>query len=286
MRHWRNLFEEHCADQINLHATEADCISSITVPYSIIEKYPDLIYALSENPSKTMASGDEVLYNMIEDLNGSLRARIRVIGLPDSFEMLISDLRTRDRNRLLRIDVNVVDVNSNNGWVKEINWNCMECRGVNHTSQNFLQKREKPWRCCHCGKFRGRSTDFLLDSESTIYEDCQQIMIRDLHIGAGNKVRHISAWIFDELVESINNGDNIRINARLRLASTHSSGDFDATTLRYFELQIESFERLMPLGDIVESPLREDEPTPEQTDEPTDVDKKATQTVDGITEEE
>jgi DNA replicative helicase MCM subunit Mcm2 (Cdc46/Mcm family) len=246
MKQWRKLLEDNCAEQIHMHATEADCISSITIPFALVEEYPELRYSLSEKPLKTMAAGDEVLFNMIEDLNGSLRARIRVIGLPETCAIDINSLRTRDRNRLLRIDVNVLDVNHNSGWIKKIDWHCLECRAVNHTLQNFLRSRIKPWKCCDCGKIRNRSTDFALDSESTSYEDCQQILIVDANEENEGQRRVIDAWLFDELVGSVQKGDVIRINARLRLASTHPSGDFDATTLRTFQLQIESYEMLEP----------------------------------------
>ena len=102
---WRLLFESATyKNDIDTCPGKDDSVFGFEVEWDHLADYEDLQTKFTENMEATLSIGNQVLLEQYSDRNMTTRPVIRVVNLPDNRIYEMSDLRMRDRTRLLSFD--------------------------------------------------------------------------------------------------------------------------------------------------------------------------------------
>ena len=125
---WRLLFEspKYVAD-LNASPGKDEPVFGFEIEWSDLKEFGDLQTELTESMEHTLACGNQVLKEQYSDRIMSTRPVIRIVNLPPSRYYEMSELRMRDRNRLLAFDAIVVRTSPAIGWLKISTHRCNDC---------------------------------------------------------------------------------------------------------------------------------------------------------------
>ena len=122
------------------------------------------------------------------------RPVIRVVGLPENYLNRVDELRMRDRNDLVCLDVKINEVSQPYGWLKQATYECLDCGTPTVINQRRARERESPRVCRVCldkvfsdmdtkdlpmGMFHPRP-NFRMVIEECVYEDVQDISMSQI----------------------------------------------------------------------------------------------------------
>lgn len=227
---WRLLFESDVyKNDLDALPGNGDPVFGFEVEWDDLAEYDGLQVKFSENMSSTLFCGNQVLKEQYTDRNMSTRPVIRVINLPDNRAYEVSELRMRDRTRLLTFDGVVVSTSPIIGWLKTSVHKCNDCDSKWSVEERLARPREKVKYCRTCldiilsnmdakkpKSYHKDPTDISMVAEENYYEDVQYLEIVSplmLENGMAENGESFQVVVFDEYVGQYAKGDCLTINA-------------------------------------------------------------------------
>ena len=223
---WRDLFQRKHADDIEglsvLDATE-DPIFSFYVDFADIDGDDLLSYRFNEYPEQTIELANEVLRSMCSE-HTDVRCVLRPLVFPDEKIVSVSDLRMRNRSKLVSLIVSVKDVGPRLGYLKRARYVCIECGHQEFVDQRVARERKRPSGPCKIcydeakkalngdisyPLFRHLNSLLQLASEGSFYQDIQYLNVQN-HDAANEQA--IQIIVDDEYVDACKVGSTIRVN--------------------------------------------------------------------------
>ena len=223
---WRDLFQRKHADDIEglsvLDATE-DPIFSFYVDFADIDGDDLLSYRFNEFPEQTIELANEVLRSMCSE-HTDVRCVLRPLVFPDEKIVSVSDLRMRNRSKLVSLIVSVKDVGPRLGYLKRARYVCIECGHQEFVDQRVARERKRPSGPCKIcydeakkaldgdisyPLFRHLNSLLQLASEGSFYQDIQYLNVQN-HDAADEQA--IQIIVDDEYVDAYKVGSTIRVN--------------------------------------------------------------------------
>lgn len=255
---WRLLFEspKYVAD-LNASPGKDEPVFGFEIEWSDLKGFGDLQTELTESMGHTLACGNQVLKEQYSDRIMSTRPVIRIVNLPPSRYYEMSELRMRDRNRLLAFDAIVVRTSPAIGWLKISTHRCNDC-GLKWTiNERLARPREKVKYCSDCldaivkdqsskkpKSYYKDPTDISMVAEENFYEDVQYLeVISPLMTKNGMALNQecFQVVLFDEYVGQFSRGDHLTINAMVAVDPLVNR-DFIRDTRRMIYLKAHSVE--------------------------------------------
>lgn len=252
---WRLLFESeaYCND---MKVPEDEAVFGFEIQWSDLEQNKHLLMNFTENTDYTLDLGNLVLKEQFGLRDLPTRPVIRVVNLPESRNYEVSELRMRDRNRLLRFDAIITDVSFAMGWLKKSTYQCNDC-GVKWVVNERMareRKRVKYCRKCLLEIFKDRDSskakpfykdpdDFSMVTEENSYEDVQYLEFSSPNMIIDDKWGEstFQAVVFDEYVGMYSKGDMLTFNATVQI-DPMPGRDFVRDTRRKIVLKVHSIE--------------------------------------------
>ncbi len=223
---WRDLFQRKHADDIEglsvLDATE-DPIFSFYVDFADIDGDDLLSYRFNEFPEQTIELANEVLRSMCSE-HTDVRCVLRPLVFPDEKIVSVSDLRMRNRSKLVSLIVSVKDVGPRLGYLKRARYVCIDCGHQEFVDQRVARERKRPSGPCKVcydeakkalngdisyPLFRHLNSLLQLASEGSFYQDIQYLNVQNQD--ATNE-QAIQIIVDDEYVDAYKVGSTIRVN--------------------------------------------------------------------------
>lgn len=223
---WRDLFQRKHADDIEglsvLDATE-DPIFSFYVDFADIDGDDLLSYRFNEYPEQTIELANEVLRSMCSE-HTDVRCVLRPLVFPDEKIVSVSDLRMRNRSKLVSLIVSVKDVGPRLGYLKRARYVCIDCGHQEFVDQRVARERKRPSGPCKVcydeakkalngdisyPLFRHLNSLLQLASEGSFYQDIQYLNVQNQD--ATNE-QAIQIIVDDEYVDAYKVGSTIRVN--------------------------------------------------------------------------
>ena len=227
---WRLLFESDTySNDLDALPGNSEPVFGFEVEWNDLADYDDLQVKFSENMVPTLFCGNQVLKEQYTDRNMSTRPVIRVVNLPDDRAYEVSQLRMRDRTRLLTFDGIVVSTSPIIGWLKISVHQCNDCDAKWTIDERLARPREKVKYCRLCldiilsnmdskkpKSFHKEPNDITMVAEENYYEDVQYLEIVSpdmLENGMAESGESFQVVVFDEYVGQFAKGDCLTINA-------------------------------------------------------------------------
>ena len=116
---WNTLITSNYVDDIKHLKGTSDAVFGFTIHQSLIAKQGILGLEFHENPTHTLQLGTQVLQEQFDKYGVRMRPVIRVIEFGDEYLRQVDDLRMRDRNYLVCLDVKLNDISHPYGWLKK-----------------------------------------------------------------------------------------------------------------------------------------------------------------------
>jgi len=227
---WRLLFESDTyKNDLDALPGNSDPVFGFEIEWNDLADYNGLQVKFSENMGPTLFCGNQVLKEQYTDRNMSTRPVIRVVNLPENRAYEISQLRMRDRTRLLAFDGVVVSTSPIIGWLKISVHKCNDCDSKWSIDERLARPREKVKYCRTCldeilsnmdtkkpKSFHKDPTDISMVAEENYYEDVQYLEIVSpdmLENGMAENGESFQVVVFDEYVGQFSKGDCLTFNA-------------------------------------------------------------------------
>ena len=223
---WRDLFQRKHADDIEglsvLDATE-DPIFSFYVDFADIDGDDLLSYRFNEFPEQTIELANEVLRSMCSE-HTDVRCVLRPLVFPDEKIVSVSDLRMRNRSKLVSLIVSVKDVGPRLGYLKRARYVCIDCGHQEFVDQRVARERKRPSGPCKVcydeakkalngdisyPLFRHLNSLLQLASEGSFYQDIQYLNVQNQDTTNEQAIQII---VDDEYVDAYKVGSTIRVN--------------------------------------------------------------------------
>lgn len=260
---WRILFEKEYLPEIkNLEGLEMN-VFGFEVEHDVMSKDNVLKTEFHLNPARTLSMGDKVLKEQF-DQNGVLtRPIVRVVNLSTNYHRTMDELRMRDRDKLLSVDVKIAHVSHPYGWLKSAIYKCKDCGTSATVEQRRARERESPSVCRIClqKSIEGIDTkdiplahfyprpNFLMVTDECYYEDVQDISMRqisynkDHHLIQCSTKFELIGTLADDLVGDIESSSFMRVNGILRVQPIPTR-NFAKDTRRLLSIDVISVEPL------------------------------------------
>lgn len=227
---WRLLFESDTySNDLDALPGNSEPVFGFEVEWNDLADYDDLQVKFSENMVPTLFCGNQVLKEQYTDRYMSTRPVIRVVNLPEDRAYEVSQLRMRDRTRLLTFDGIVVSTSPIIGWLKISVHQCNDCDAKWTIDERLARPREKVKYCRVCldiilsnmdskkpKSFHKEPNDITMVAEENYYEDVQYLEIVSpdmLENGMAENGESFQVVVFDEYVGQFAKGDCLTINA-------------------------------------------------------------------------
>ena len=263
LREWRQLVEQHYIEDIQHLEGNPQIIHGFEIEHALIEKYPTLKVEFHENPTRTMKLGNRVMREQFEAAMVRMRPILRVTRLAPNYLRRVNDLRMRDRNKVVSLDVRINDVSGSYGWVQLAVYECMDCHELEHVEQRRSRERKSPRHCDTCfGKWVERMSsededalpfpprpNFVMLTEHSNYQDVQDISMSQVIYNDQQKIIHLSekediiGTVSDDLVGDLEASQFARINGIVRVQPIPNR-TFSRDTRRVLAIDVLSVEPL------------------------------------------
>ena len=263
LREWRELIEEHYADDIKRLEGMEDSVCGFYVEHALMDKKPTLRRFFHEKTTRALELGNRIMREQFDNHNLVTRPVLRVVGLSENYLNRVDELRMRDRNDLVSLDVKINDVSQPYGWLKLAVYECMDCEETVRMPQRRARERESPAMCRTCV---GRALElvkaedipwsmfnpgpfFRLLVEECKYEDVQDISMSQITYNSEHHLincttrNQIIGTVTDDLVDQLRSSEYKRINGILRVQPVPDR-TFAKDTRRLLSIDILSVEDL------------------------------------------
>jgi len=264
LREWRELIVEHYASDIERLSPLSDPVCGFEIEYDLLQTKEALRMAFHETPLRVLEFGTRVMLEQFQHHNVRMRPVLRIVRFPRHFIRRVDELRMRDRNTVVCLDVKVNDVSHPYGWLKTAVHQCDDCGGRVDLPQRRARERVSPNFCFPCFEeaMEGRDkndplprrlfrdmTDFSMVLEECRYEDIQDLSLSQITINDQHHVLHCSpsnqivGTVADDLVGEIEASTYIRVNGIVRVQPIPDR-TFAKDTRRLLSLDVLSVEPL------------------------------------------
>lgn len=260
---WRLMFEkEYLAEIIDLKGLEMS-VFGFEVQHEVLARDNFLNTEFHLDPARTLSIGNKVLKEQF-DQNGVLaRPVIRVVNLSENYHRTMEELRMRDRDQLLTVDVKMAHVFHPYGWLKTAVYQCKDCDLVKEVQQRRARQRESPSVCKVClqKSLEGIETlnlpltnfyprpNFRMLTDECYYEDVQDVSMHqitynnDHHLIQCNSSFELIGTLSDDLVGEVEPSTFMRVNGILRVQPIPTR-TFAKDTRRLLSIDVLSIEPL------------------------------------------
>jgi len=260
---WRLMFEkEYLAEIIDLKGLEMS-VFGFEVQHEVLARDNFLNTEFHLDPARTLSIGNKVLKEQF-DQNGVLaRPVIRVVNLSENYHRTMEELRMRDRDQLLTVDVKMAHVFHPYGWLKTAVYQCKDCDLVKEVQQRRARQRESPRVCKVClqKSLEGIETlnlpltnfyprpNFRMLTDECYYEDVQDVSMHqitynnDHHLIQCNSSFELIGTLSDDLVGEVEPSTFMRVNGILRVQPIPTR-TFAKDTRRLLSIDVLSIEPL------------------------------------------
>ena len=263
LREWKTVIvSNYTADIARLHGME-DSVHGFHVEHHLIDQQPTLRHMFHENPTRALELGHRIMREQFDANNIPTRPVIRVVGLPENYLNRVDELRMRDRNDLVCLDVKINEVSQPYGWLKQATYECLDCGTPTVINQRRARERESPRVCRVCldkvfsdmdtkdlpmGMFHPRP-NFRMVIEECVYEDVQDISMSQITYNSEHRLincstrNQIVGTVADDLVHALESSTYARINGIVRVQPVPER-NFAKDTRRLLSIDILSVEEL------------------------------------------
>ena len=263
LREWRELIVEHYSADISRLEGMEDSVHGFHIEHRLIDEKPTLRHIFHENPTRALELGFRIMREQFDAHNIPTRPVLRVIGLSDNYLNRVDELRMRDRNDLVCLDVKINEVSHPYGWLKLAKYRCLDCRSITEVKQRRARERESPRVCRPCldkvfedvdkkdlpmGMFHPKP-NFEMMIEECKYEDVQDISMSQItyskehHLINCSTRNQIFGTVADDLVDQIMPSTYLRVNGIVRVQPVPDR-TFSKDTRRLLSIDILSVEEL------------------------------------------
>jgi len=260
---WRLMFERECVAEIASLSGLEGYVYGFELDHGLIESDPVLSYHFHTSPANTLEFGTQVLSEKFTAAGIAPRPNIRVMNLHPRYLKRVDELRMRDRNDVVMLDVKIEDITHPHGWLKKAIYECRDCKTVTHIDQRRARERDSPRVCRICLEkaFEGIEThgmpmsmfyprpNFKMLNEICKYEDIQGFSMRQItydgehHLINCSTKNEISGVVTDDMVGELNASSYARVNGVLRVDPLPTR-NFAKDTRRLLSLDVFSIEPL------------------------------------------
>ena len=263
LREWRELVVEHYSDDIARLEGMEDSVHGFHIEHRLIDEKPTLRHIFHENPTRALELGFRIMREQFDAHNIPTRPVLRVIGLSENYLNRVDELRMRDRNDLVCLDVKINEVSQPYGWLKMAKYRCRDCGSITEVNQRRARERESPFMCRTCldkvfeennredlplGLFHP-TPNFRMLVEECKYEDVQDISMSQItyneehHLINCSTRNQILGTVADDLVDQIMASKYLRVNGIVRVQPVPDR-TFAKDTRRLLSIDIISVEEL------------------------------------------
>lgn len=263
LREWREIVEEHYLPDIARLEGLEDSVHGFHIQHNLIDEKPTLRRLFHENPTRALELGSRVMREQFEAHNIPTRPVVRVVGLSENYLNRVDELRMRDRNALVCLDVKINDVSHPYGWLKMAKYVCRDCGTPREVKQRRARERESPAFCMNClrevwdakgtqdlpmGIFNP-TANFRMVVEECNYEDVQDISMSQItynkehHIISTSSRNQIIGTVSDDLVDHVGDFPYARVNGIVRVQPVPDR-NFAKDTRRLLSIDVISVEEL------------------------------------------
>ena len=263
LREWREIVETHYVSDIARLEGLEDSVHGFQIQHNLIDQQPTLRRLFHENPTRALELGSRIMREQFDACNIPTRPVLRVVGLSENYLKRVDELRMRDRNDLVCLDVKINDVSQPYGWLKLAKYECRDCGSTTEVKQRRARERESPFVCVPCLKkvWEGKDTDdvpmglfnpqpnFRMVIEECNYEDVQDISMSQItynkehHLISTSSRNQIIGTVSDDLVDQVGDFPYARINGIVRVQPVPDR-TFAKDTRRLLSIDIISVEEL------------------------------------------
>ncbi|MEM0438064.1 MAG: minichromosome maintenance protein MCM [Candidatus Micrarchaeia archaeon] len=184
---------------------------SLYVRYSDLEKWnAEIADMVLNEPDRALDAAHEALERCGIVKVYNYEPHVRIYGLPDT-SLLVQDIGAAHIDKLIRVEGVVTKRAETKPKVKIAIYKCPNCGA---TYKIAITKKTKPMSSCEVCK---KKIDF--SEEESYFVDMQKADIQELleRLKGGAPASHIELMMEDDLVNTINPGDNVIVNAVLRI---------------------------------------------------------------------
>ena len=263
LREWRELIVENYEKDIARLEGMEESVHGFHVEHALMDQKDTLRRFFHENPTRALELGSRIMREQFDNHNIPTRPVLRVIGLSENYLNRVDELRMRDRNDLVCLDVKINEVSHPYGWLKTAVYECMDCETRVEVSQRRARERESPSLCRTClqqlmenyqktdipKRFIRPDSEFLMIVEECKYEDVQDISMSQItyngehHLINCSTRNQILGTLTDDLVDQLRPSTYMRINGIVRVQPVPDR-TFSKDTRRLLSIDILSVEEL------------------------------------------
>lgn len=210
---WASFLEDYCKERVQQAALDFPETRSVMIQFNEIQlRDPDLANQLLAKPAMVMRVGASMMHQMDVTVDPRPRLHLRVLGLPESQQVKVRDIRAEHLGKLLAIDGLVKKVTEVRPTVLEAVFECKVCT----TRVTLLQEEEflqEPALCETCDAQR----PWRFVEEESRYLDHQKVEIQEAPEGlrGGAQPERLTVHFQDDLVHEVAPGDRVRLNGIL-----------------------------------------------------------------------
>lgn len=234
---WRQLIEHHYFSDIKHLSQYTEDVFGLEVEHTHVCEDDDLRAMFHERPLHCLMLGNMVLNEQFGNAGVQMRGTLRVVRLSEQYRTSVDELRMRNRNTIVTVDVKVASMSDPYGWLKLAKYRCRDCGDEVEIKQRRARERESPRFCPSCFE-KSRQSDseedhrlfammytanFAMVMEECYYEDAQTLVVRQVsHDGQGHVI-HASgasthmAVVSDELVGAMDASTYYRLNGLVKV---------------------------------------------------------------------
>lgn len=202
---WRRFFEEAIGDDVRAFVEAYPEDRSLYVDVFDLHRWDDgFVDSLFASPDRSLRVGAETLRGAHESLG---RVNLRLRNLPS--QLSLGAVRVRHRAKLISVDGEVDAVGPIEAAASVAAFSCAACGETTAHRQRGIELAE-PLACEACGELGTME----LDRDRSRFVDVQRVVLTP---GSGDDDRTMPIYLDDDLVETVDVGESLRVTGIVRL---------------------------------------------------------------------
>ncbi|MGB9635417.1 MAG: minichromosome maintenance protein MCM [Candidatus Micrarchaeia archaeon] len=247
---------------------------SLYIDYNELSRWnSEIADMLLTEPDKVISAADEALLRCGLEKKYGYEPHARFFNLPD-MGLLVQDIGAAHIDKLIRIEGVITKRTEIMPKVKMAFYKCSNCGA---TYKIIVSKNTRPMTLCEVCKKR---IDF--SEEESYFVDIQRCEIQELleRLRGGAQASHIVMMLEDDLVNTVNPGDNVSITAILRIRPPQKGKSDSNIYTKY--LDVVSIEKMQKEFEQIEISEEEEKKIRELSKDPHIIKKIADSLASGI----
>lgn len=210
---WDSFLQDYCKAAIQQAALDFPETRSVTIPFNDLQlRDPDLADYLLLKPAHCLRIGAQMMHQVDVTVDPKPRLHLRVLGLPESQNVRVRNIRAEHLSRFLAVEGLVKKVTEVRPQVLEAAFDCKTCGN----RLRVVQEDEiitEPVLCDSCEK----PGPWTLRDEDSRFIDHQKVEIQEAPEGlrGGAQPERLTIHLQDDLVHRVAPGDRVILNGIL-----------------------------------------------------------------------